>query len=267
MTEMAPLSQSRINQYSRLLSSVFKKSFFNDEYLNWQYFQNPNGDAVGYDIIHGNDVVAHYACIPLELGISRKRVLLSLNTATRQEFQGKGFFTQLARRTFEDATFSFDCVIGVANENSVHGFTRKLGFQHIGNLNLRYGTLANNTVGTNRIYYSSQALAWRLKSQRGKYRLIRSDSTFYVWKKLSILGPSLWQPVLSLESEFQDPDFSDGKRPKNSWALDWWPQNKDKNLFSLPGSLKPSPLHLIKLDLSAAMTHIDYFSFLDFDAY
>ena len=267
MLELLPINQGRIDEYSNLLTTVFNKSFFTKTYLHWQYFENPNGAAVGYDVIYNGDLVAHYACIPLELGVSRRKILLSLNTATRKDFQGKGFFTRLAQKTFDDVSETFDFVVGVANENSVHGFTRKLGFEQIGNLNLRYGPPTMVSVESHQVYYSADTLTWRLKSERGGFSLTRSNSSLYVQKKISILGPNIWQPILSVDSRLLTVPSTIQRLPRVCWSLDWSSQHTKENFFSLPKWIKPSPLHLIKLNLSSTQKSLDYFSYLDFDAY
>ena len=119
--------------YSELLSGSFPtaRNRFTVAYLRWLYFGNPAGNAVGYDAWDGNVLAAHYVCVPLTILLRGKTVLalLSLNTATHPNYQGKGLFTKLAERTYEKAIGTgFACVVGIANSNSTPGFLRKLGF-------------------------------------------------------------------------------------------------------------------------------------------
>ncbi|MFZ1687776.1 MAG: GNAT family N-acetyltransferase, partial [Flavobacteriales bacterium] len=116
-----------------LLRQVFPNAaHFTEEVVRWQYRENPDGEAVGFNAWNGTELAAHYVTIPLLARVNDKeeRGLLSLNTATHPSHQGKGLFTKLANATYEAAaTQGFGFVIGVANANSTHGFTKKLGFQ------------------------------------------------------------------------------------------------------------------------------------------
>src|SRR5690349_12069268 len=120
-------------QYGALFQACFPMTDkFTPRYLQWLYVDNPDGKAVGYDAWDGERLAAHYVCIPARAWVEGAQVpvLLSLNTATHPDYQGKGLFTKLASMTFEaGAAQGFDGVYGVANANSTPGFVRKLGFQ------------------------------------------------------------------------------------------------------------------------------------------
>src|SRR5258708_2073413 len=121
-----------ISLYSDLLSSVFPDTKkYTPQFLDWQYNQNPSGKVVGYDAFLNGELVGHYVTIPVLYSFNNENIkgLLSLNTATHPSHQGKGLFTKLAQRTFDFAQGQgFKFVIGVANQNSSHGFINKLGF-------------------------------------------------------------------------------------------------------------------------------------------
>ena len=112
------------------LLSLFLKSYpnetkFSEEYLLWQYFDNPNGVVIGFNAWYCDEIVAHYSIIPT---IFKKSDIyykgcLSLNTATSPYHQQKGLFIKLARLTYEKAAKNnCDFVYGIANKNSIKGF-------------------------------------------------------------------------------------------------------------------------------------------------
>jgi GNAT superfamily N-acetyltransferase len=128
--QQTAVDSASILSYSTLLSDVFgKPELFTKEYLQWQYADNPDGTIVGFNAYQGETLAAHYVTQPMEAVINgvKRRGLLSLNTATHPQHQGKGLFVKLADRTYTYAAeHGYDFVIGVANQNSVHGFTKKL---------------------------------------------------------------------------------------------------------------------------------------------
>ena len=84
---------------------------FSREYIDWLYSCNPDGKVVGFDARDGDRLAAHYVCIPAraQVGDEEVRVLLSLNTATHPDYQGKGLFRRswlilLMRRVQRRAT-------------------------------------------------------------------------------------------------------------------------------------------------------------------
>jgi GNAT superfamily N-acetyltransferase len=111
-------------------------------FLSWQYADNPDGAVVGTDAFAGGQLAASYVCLPCRVVVRGRetRALLSLNTATHPKYQGKGLFTRLADATYSRAADSgFDIVFGVANQNSIRGFSTKLGFQDVCGLDARVG--------------------------------------------------------------------------------------------------------------------------------
>ena len=132
-----------LSECSKLLSAVFTNTTkFTNQFLEWEYKNNPNGNIVGYNAYYGDKLAAHYVTQPVRVLIEGKvrKVLLSLNTATHPEHQGKKLFTSLAEKTYELAyKEGYDFVYGVANANSTPGFINKLGFQLVAPLVARIG--------------------------------------------------------------------------------------------------------------------------------
>ena len=112
----------------------------NDAYLMWQYFSNPSGDAIIK--IAKNDageIVGQYVLLPMDVKAFDKtiRATLSLNTLTRDDYQGKGIFTALSEMAFstcQDENYGF--TYGYPNQNSYPGFIKKLNFVSLHNVPL-----------------------------------------------------------------------------------------------------------------------------------
>jgi hypothetical protein len=186
--------------------------------------------------------------------------LLSINTATSPKFQGRGIFKVLAENTYKFASEShFSAVIGVANGNSFKAFVRHLGFENLGNLDLRFGFLSRSVSGSR--VYSNADIAWRCASKRYKFK----QSAFSSDKVNISVGIF---PGLKISSVFPT-TFSatnKGLSRKIGLTLDW--RRGKKPLFFLPGRLKPSPLALIYKSLDGTPSSIlTSWSFPDFDAY
>ena len=270
MIEVVAISSERLDQYANLLQGVFRKHFLTQEYLNWQYFQNPNGYAVGFDAISEGSVVAHYACIPLRLWGTDEPILLSLNTATNPQFQGKGLFKKLAQATYEHASKSFIAVVGVANKNSFPGFVRSLGFIQLGNLDLRIGPLSLPARSPQEVQYTPDFLNWRTSSPRGGFSMKEAGDGVVVKRQVSRFAP----PLRAFIPHLGYVENIDSKRPietKLTMTLDWTSSGIRSRGVSMPQRLKPSPLHLIYRNLqgdsSTVTTPLTRFTFLDFDAF
>jgi GNAT superfamily N-acetyltransferase len=270
-------------QYGELFKACFPMTDkFTPRYLAWLYVDNPDGKAVGYDAWDGERLAAHYVCIPARAWVEGLEVpvLLSLNTATHPDYQGKGLFTKLAAMTFEaGASQGYDGVYGVANANSTPGFVRKLGFQLVRPLEARIGVgglqhapkAAPSALSFERSW-SADALRWRcanphnpvfVKNGAGKLRFhaAASGHKLPAYAELDAGGVALaapeGAPMLSPLRLFI------GLAPDASSS--YW------NYASIPMRLRPSPLNLIYRSFAPRVAALDpsriAFSFLDFDAY
>ena len=76
-----------------------------EKYLKWLYNENPSGAPVGFEALSNKKIVGHYVCIPSqwEDGLTTYKALLSLNTAVHPDFQGKGIFSSLLRKSMKQA--------------------------------------------------------------------------------------------------------------------------------------------------------------------
>jgi GNAT superfamily N-acetyltransferase len=273
--ELVPVEPSiaRLRSAAALLRTTFgDEARYTETYLRWQYADNPDGQAVGFDAYIGEVPVAHYVALPLRASVLGRsaRGLLSLNTATAPAHQGKGLFTRLAMATYaRGRELGYDFVIGVANANSTPGFVRKLGFQLVCPLDVRVGIgrpryETNEAVEFHRTW-SDEALRWRLANPVAAYAL--RDGA--LWADAHIPGISMYLGKAAAGM----PRLSGGPslRPLTGWIgaapnLRWLGLS-----LPVPQRLRPSPLNFIFLDLGKAGNRLDpsriFFEALDFDAY
>jgi Acetyltransferase (GNAT) domain len=256
------ISHSNLNDYERLLSEVFKRPHLNFEYLQWLYFMNPNGNVVGFDAYLGNDLVGHYACIPISIDEYSSPALLSVNTVIDPGQQRTGLFKTLAEMTYTESSKEYACVIGVANANSFRGFTRHLGFEHIGDLELRFGSLRREPIGQR--VFSNDEISWRVQSPHIRLysKILKSQSSLKISHR--IFGP------FKLSAIAKSKDLHASRQlgrhlPKYGLTLDW--RKGKKPLIFLPRKFKPSPLHLIFKPLNEKACKVTSWSFPDFDAF
>lgn len=273
-----------LTRYRALFEACFPSAtHLREAYLHWLYAQNPCGVAVGFDAWAGEQLAAHYVCIPVDALVFGRpvRILLSLNTATHPSFQGKGLFTKLAEATYERGSqMGFGAVYGVANANSTPGFLRKLGFALVRPLDalvgfgrIDPGEPAPAAEVSFRRLWSAESLRWRMSNPVRPYRMIQLDKRrvgayaptgrlgFYAWDELTAppgmdaeRARASLRPLLRLHL---------GLRPA-SWRrpATWVP---------IPQRLRPSPLNLIYRPLAARIAAPADDSIvlgqLDFDAF
>lgn len=264
--------------YSTLLGRVFGPlPKFTPKALEWLYRDNPEGAVVGADAWAGGTLAAHYVTVPTKAVVQGRPVrgLLSLNTATAPEFQGKGLFTTLAQATYAAAREQgFQFVVGFANANSTPGFLRKLAFQKVRGLEAGLMLLPPRRLAPTpvdfQIDWTPANLAWRLANPTARYRVARQGDLLGVWADTTApmlrcaaflpgrqdtptTGGAPWIPPLFI-----------GLEPRLSLAA--------HGFAPIPTRLRPSPLNMIwrRLDDSlpeALDPETVAVSFLDFDPY
>ncbi|MDE2606451.1 MAG: GNAT family N-acetyltransferase [Burkholderiales bacterium] len=272
-----------ISAYVRLFGECFPgTNKFNRQYVEWLYQQNPYGPAVGFDAWLGDRLASHYVGIPIAAQVdgTPARALLSLNTATHPEHQGRGLFTKLAERTYDTAAEQgLDLVFGVANANSTPGFTRKLGFQLVEPLAAKVGL---GSLGIDcaevekraqfRTSWTPSGLAWRCANPNNRIsHRVRGD-------RLQLYAPAI-SPALQAYAELgarglAAPSAADRRTlsPLRLYiGLEPTGLRPARAYVDIPQRLRPSPLNLIYRPLSTIRERLDAgsvsFSFLDFDAY
>ncbi|VUM10142.1 GNAT family N-acetyltransferase [Stenotrophomonas maltophilia] len=272
-----------LRHYQAIFAKCFPQATHLDRvYLEWLYAHNPAGPVIGLDAWDGERLAAHYACIPVQAVVDGKvcRVMLSLNTATDPDYQGRGLFTKLADGTYADgAAQGMAGIYGVANANSTPGFLRKLGFDLVGPLDAKIGVgsllpeaPANKQDDVQfRREWDQRSLQWRCANPKRGYRLARSSTG-----RLSA-SASTGKFMLSAFAELPTPidgvqtasaplglRLHLGLVPRSMGALKGaWRE--------LPARFRSSPLNLIyrALDerVKAPASGSVLFSVLDFDAF
>lgn len=279
--EQLDLSDDGIKKISDLLNIVFPKTKANSfDYLNWEYNFNPVGKAVGFNAFLNDELAAHYVTQPiisLVNGVETKG-LLSLNTATHPDHRGKRLFTDLADKTFEHASREgYEFVIGVANQNSIKGFIKYLGFDLVKPLDVKFGVgLHSEPVNKEYSYqriWNKELLDWRLSNPIANYKLRKRKNLVY------IISPTDKFGINSTIGVFEDNMLSseDIRLKKSAGQVNVWMGIDDnikwsKSIYmNFPDFLKPSPLNLIFKDLTNQNIKLDAstlkFQCIDFDAY
>jgi predicted N-acetyltransferase YhbS len=262
-----------IKLYTDLLQQVFPgTSKYTYDYLKWQYIDNPAGKAIGFDAFMNGILAAHYATIPVYYQLNGVRVkgLLSLNTATDVQHQGKGLFSILANKTYDAAkALGFEFVIGVANQNSTHGFVNKFGFQLIKQLDVKIGfgsIVANNNTSAFKLFsdIDDNYINWRLANPSNQYS--KSRNAIFAKTEKPFLKAQIFShlPSSHLDLPFKYFHFSIFIGLLNNKTI--------KGIFfNLPTRFKRSPLNLIFKPLQDLSTKINehdiLFDLKDFDSY
>jgi len=272
--------QDHLARYSALFGACFPGvGKFTPDYLAWLYLANPDGKALGFDAWDGERLAAHYVCVPARAWVEGREVpvLLSLNTATHPDYQGKGLFTKLAAMTFEAGMAAgYDGVYGVANANSTPGFVRKLGFQlvrpleaRIGLGGLRHAPKAPARELSFERSWSGAALEWRCANPHNPVWRRTGDgrSQFYA----AAFGQRL-PAYAELDTDAAPQRYAPGLSPLRLFiGLAPDASSRYGNYLSIPMRLRPSPLNLIYRSFSERVARLDpariQFTFLDFDAY
>lgn len=285
MFEFRPIqtSPNSLNAYADLFRACFPNAHhLSARYLAWLYIDNPDGKVVGFDAYHGEHLAAHYACIPVRLSISGKGCsgLLSLNTATHPDYQGKGLFTQLATRTYEHgADLGLQAVYGIANANSTPGFTRKLGFSLVSPLEARIGVGAAASINWGqairnaqfRRIWDTERIKWRCQNPTNPVNV--TSVTHNTIEVRADTDKPMISARASVYGTFEGLDVADGSFRPGTLFLGLLPEGTHKRLFStnIPRKLRPSPLNFIYRSLQQAQEIPDQSniicSFIDFDAY
>jgi GNAT superfamily N-acetyltransferase len=277
-----------LERYGALFAACFPGAAgkFSPAYLAWLYVANPDGPAVGFDAWDGERLAAHYVCVPARAWVAGElvKVLLSLNTATHPEYQGRGLFTKLAGLTYQAGQEQgFDGVYGVANANSTPGFVRKLGFQlvrpleaRVGLGSLRHGPKPLAAALSFERSWSPEALAWRCANPQNRvWARARSGGGWQLHAAAFGHGLPVYAEIggalnpRGLESPPYKSTLLSPARLFIGLAPDagasYW------NYASIPMRLRPSPLNLIYRSFVPRVAGLDpariAFSFLDFDAY
>lgn len=234
------------------------------------YVNNPMGKVISFNAFYGEELVAHYACIPYKMEIEGRGVtgLFDMATVTHPNHRGKGLFKKLATTTYEYAKeHGFEFVLGVANANSFHGYMKYFPFTFVGQLEVKMGfgtKIESNGEKAYKVFWDKDSFNWRLKTCRANYsrknNALLGRYNSYVQTFMGSYSTNFLD-----STEAQDQHW--GVKPKLYVGLG---AKFDSAFFTVPKFFKRSPFNLIFLDLTEGKLPIInkdniFFQLFDFD--
>lgn len=246
-----------------------KHSFTIKGFKKW-YLENPMGRVISFNAFYGEELVAHYACIPYKMEIEGREVLglFDMATVTHPDHRGKGLFTKLARITYDYAKEQgFEFVIGIANANSFPGYMKHFPFTFVGQLDVKIGYGRDIVPVENKTFYAcwdKESLAWRTKIntyQKGDDCIIGQRGCF--------VRTFMGHFDNNLLTNVSLPQIKEGSGIKPMLYVGLGAKIKGL-YFTIPKYIKHSPFNLIFLDLTNGklpiMTRDNvFFQLFDFD--
>lgn len=226
-----------------------KHSFNVNSFRQW-YINNPMGRVISFNAFYGEELVAHYACIPYKMDINGRIVsgLFDMATVTHPNHRGKGLFKKLAQTTYDYAKEQgFEFVLGVANANSYPGYMKYFPFTFVGQLGVKIGVgtkIACDGDKTFKVYWDRDSFNWRLNTCKANYSR-KSNSLLGLYN--SMVQTYMGCYTESFLNETMALDKHWGFRPRLYVGMG----AKFKSLYlTVPKFIKRSPFNLIFLDLT-----------------
>lgn len=226
-----------------------KHTFNTNGFKQW-YLNNPMGRVISFNAFYGEELVAHYACIPYKMDIDGRVILglFDMATVTHPDHRGKGLFKKLAQTTYNYAKVNgFEFVLGVANANSFPGYMKYFPFTFVGQLEVKLGfgtQITTDGEKTYKVYWDKDSFNWRLKCDAANY--IREGQSL-LGKYNSLVHTYMGSFSESFLSNTEAQDEKWGFRPKLYVGLG----AKFNSLYlTVPKFIKRSPFNLIFLDLT-----------------
>lgn len=270
---------SELRALVNLQNTVYSgKHAFNEDSFRFWYLENPIGKVISFNAWDGEEMVAHYACVPVEMKINERVVcgLLDMATVTHPSHRGKGLFKTLAKITYDYASKNgYEYVIGVANDNSYPGYIKYFPFTDVGPLDVKIGLGREIKPESNKVfmgYWNELSIAWRGNYQRYSY-----------WKDClySSLSKGHFKnfPFVKIYMGFIGENLLEGskvirkRRPlckPFTLYIGFGANMKRKLYVKAPRFLHPSEFHLIFLDLTGGKLPIMtkdnvFYQLIDFD--
>lgn len=226
-----------------------KHTFTTESFRRW-YLKNPMGKVISFNAFYGDELVAHYACIPYKMEIDGRIVtgLFDMATVTHPNHRGKGLFKKLAQTTYNYAKEQgFEFVLGVANANSYPGYMKYFPFTFVGQLDVKMGLgtkIECNGEKTYKVYWDKDSFNWRLDTCRANYS--RKDNAILgQYNPLVQTYMGSYSDVFLKDTNAQDKHW--GFRPKLYVGMG----AKFRSFYlKVPKFIKRSPFNLIFLDLT-----------------
>ena len=159
-----------------LQNAVYEGShIFNVNKFRQWYLKNPMGNVISFNAFYGDELVAHYACIPYKMEIAGRVVtgLFDMATVTHPDHRGKGLFKKLAKVTYDFAKEQgYEFVLGVANANSFSGYMKYFPFTFVGQLEVKIGfgtKIMSDGEKTFKVHWDKDSFNWRLNTCKANY--------------------------------------------------------------------------------------------------
>jgi len=271
-----------IDRTVELLRTCFPKAHkFDRAYLEWAYYANPEGPAIGWNIEDEGRLIGHLVGQPQRARLHgrEERVLLLVNVATHPDYRGRGLFLEIVRRTLALAKErGFAAVTGVANQQTYRAYEKHLGFQNVAGLDAHV-ELAPERVDMkgavaaaewSRVWDDAQ-LAWRLKNPDNPLKVVGATAD-----ALTVEGASTL-PLVAARGQIPriglsaDAPNAGGFGPAVVLGLTPKGFAKRRLAMTVPTRLRPSPLVMIYQSFKKPGDRLDpekvLFSYLDFDAF
>jgi GNAT superfamily N-acetyltransferase len=276
--EAAP---DHLDRTVELLRTCFPKAAkFNRAFLQWCYYDNPQGPAVGWNVEDEGRLVGHLVGQPQRVRLRGQEVpvVLLVNVATHPDYRGRGLFLEIVRRTLAlAAERGFAAVTGVANQQTYRAYEKHLGFQNVAGLQAHV-ELAPEAVDMpgavaaaqwSRIW-DDETLAWRLRNPDNPLTVAAASRDALVVEGASSL------PLVRARGQIPRAGLTATAARAvlgPAVVLGLTPRGfaRRRLAMTVPDRLRPSPLVMIYQNLKVPGDRLDpdkvLFSFLDFDAF
>jgi len=142
------MKQEFLPELASLFERTYKKRRHADHDRH-KYYSNPAGDVIAFCVFDAERMVGFYGIIPCVFRMGKEQVLgaQSVDTMVDPNYQGRGLFVQLAERVFKLANDrEVKLVLGFPNKNSLPGFTRRLGWCDIGEINFYLRVVSTKNI-------------------------------------------------------------------------------------------------------------------------
>ncbi|AOR23420.1 GNAT family N-acetyltransferase [Clostridium taeniosporum] len=120
----------------KYIIDLFKKSFYREMKpyeWRWNYENNICKDKFIKLMWDDKTLAGHYAILPNKMKIYDKFYCtgLSMTTMTSPKYKKQGIFVKLASNLYEEIYNKIPIIYGFPNNNSLHGFKKYLGWEHV----------------------------------------------------------------------------------------------------------------------------------------
>jgi GNAT superfamily N-acetyltransferase len=277
--EAAP---QHLDRTVELLRTCFPAAHkFDRAFLQWCYYDNPAGPAVGWNVEDQGRLVGHLVGQPQTVRLRGEAVpvVLLVNVATHPDYRGRGLFLEIVRRTLAlAAKRGFVAVTGVANQQTYRAYEKHLGFQNVAGLDAHVEVWpeavdmprAVETAEWSRVW-DDRTLAWRLGNPDNPLRIAAATPGALIVEGASSMPPIRARGQIpraglsagSARAQVFGPAVVLGLTPAGC--------SRRRLAMTVPNRLRPSPLVMIYQNLKVPGDRLDpnrvLFSFLDFDAF